>query len=131
MRDWSQKFLDALAETCNVSLSCQRAGIGRTVAYDYRKQNKRFAAAWARALEIGVGSLEDEAIRRARDGTDKGIYHDGKWIATEKRYSDTLLIFLLKAHKPDVYNPPQKLEHTGKGGGVIELQWPGLPSEGE
>lgn len=80
--EWSPVFLEALRESANVSASCQKAGICRDTAYKHREKNDKFAHDWEQALEEAVDTLETVAWRRARD------------------YSDTLLIFLLKAHRP-------------------------------
>ena len=37
-----------------------------------------------------------------------------------REYSDTLLIFMLKARKPDVYRERASIEHTGANGGPLE-----------
>src|SRR5262245_35751476 len=41
---------------------------------------------------------------------------------TVKKYSDSLLMFLLKAHRPDKFRERQSIEHTGKDGGPIAYQ---------
>jgi hypothetical protein len=41
---------------------------------------------------------------------------------TVKKYSDSLLMFLLKAHRPDKFRERQSIEHTGKDGGPITYQ---------
>ena len=79
---WRPLFLEALANSANVLASCRAAGIGRTTAYKYRDQNPEFAKQWDQAIDEAVDTLEAAAWKRARD------------------YSDTLLIFLLKAHRP-------------------------------
>jgi len=96
-------FLEALSESCNVSKACDKAELGRSTAYDWRASDAGFAADWDRALEIGIGALEDEAHRRAFEGNDRPIVHLGKVTGTFKEYSDTLTIFLLKAHRPEKY----------------------------
>jgi len=57
--------------------------------------------------------LEAEAYRRAVEGVEKGVYHDGIRIDTERIYSDTLMVQALKAHDPDKYADRQKVEHRG------------------
>lgn len=42
-------------------------------------------------------------------------------VATVKEYSDTLTIFLLKAHRPERFRDNSKLELTGANGGPVEL----------
>ncbi len=47
--------------------------------------------------------LEDEAIRRARDGVTIPVFYAGKEVGAIRRPSDTLLMFLLRAHRPERY----------------------------
>lgn len=78
-------FLESLSDKPIVSVACERATVSRSRAYDERKADPAFKAAWDEALESSLEALEDEARRRALS------------------ISDTLLIFLLKAHAPDKY----------------------------
>lgn len=55
------------------------------------------------ALDIGADSLEDEAVRRARDGYDKPVYQQGQCVGQVRKYSDTLMVFLLKGARPKKY----------------------------
>lgn len=41
--------------------------------------------------------------------------------ATMRKYSDTLLIFTLKAHAPQKYRDNQSIELTGKDGGAVQF----------
>lgn len=81
-------------------------------AYDWREADSDFAAAWDRAKAIGMDALEDEATRRAFEGIDKPIVHQGVITDTIKEYSDTLAIFLLKGGKPEKYK--DRVEHSGQ-----------------
>lgn len=63
---------------------------------------------------MGVVSLEAEARRRAMDGVDEPVYHKGEVVGHVRKYSDTLLIFLLKAHRPHKYRDNYKIEHGGQ-----------------
>jgi len=58
-------------------------------------------------------ALEDEAIRRAHDGTMKPVFHGGKKVGEVREYSDKLLIFLLKGCKPEKYAVRRKFKHSG------------------
>jgi len=118
MRRWEARFLQALEETAHVTDSATQAGITRQAAYNYRHEDAEFAAKWDQALQVGICTLEDEAVRRARDGVEEPIYQRGEYMGTMRRYSDTLLIFLLKSHKPSVYNTPQRVEGTGPDGAI-------------
>jgi hypothetical protein len=83
--DWGGRFLEVLRSTCNVRLSADAAGIDRDTAYRRRQRDPEFARLWAQAEQDGIDVLEAQARARALS------------------QSDTLLIFLLKAHRPEVY----------------------------
>lgn len=122
-------FCAALAETCNVGKACAAVGIARQTAYEWRDEIPEFAERWDKALKVGVSALEDEAHRRAFEGVDDPLTHQGQFtylppdpdagegakpvIATVKKYSDTLAIFLLKAHDPEKYRDNAKIEMSG------------------
>ena len=57
-----------------------------------------------RAADVqATETLEHEAWRRARDGVAEPVYQHGKLVGTVQRFSDSLLMFLLRARRPDVY----------------------------
>lgn len=113
-------FCTALTETCNVGKACKAVDIARQTAYRWRDEIPAFAEAWDRAMRVGVSALEDEAHRRAFDGIDKPIVHQGVVMDTCKEYSDTLAIFLLKAHAPDKYRDNVRQEVVGPNGGPLQ-----------
>src|SRR5690242_10650815 len=102
--EWRPLFLAALRNSGNIRAACQAAGINRTVAYDHRAADAGFAAAWAEALEDAVDVLEAMARKRALE------------------MSDTLLIFLLKSHRPHIYRETYRHELTDGQGGPLRLQ---------
>ena len=114
------KFLEALRNTANVSASCQIAGLPRSCVYDWRAADPEFAADWAAAVELGCDALEDEAVRRGCEGHLKPVFHQGKEVGAIREYSDTLLIFMLKARRParfrDNYVPSQ---NDGGDGAIV------------
>jgi len=110
-------FIDALRDGRSITAACIDAGIGRQTAYDWREADKAFAKAWDDAIEEGTDRLEDEAHRRARDGTQKPIYQGGKRVGVINEYSDTLMIFLLKARRRSKFGDKQEV--TGADGGPI------------
>lgn len=113
----------ALAETGQVKKAAATIGASRLGVYKLRERDKNFAAAWDEAKRVAAIALEDEAHRRAmgwhdprldKDGnvltdlaTGEGLYHP---IA---KYSDTLLIFLMKGLMPETYGERQQLQHSG------------------
>lgn len=72
-------------------------------AYRWREVDPQFAADWDKAKAIGLEALEDEATRRAFEGTSKPVFHLGTVCGTIREYSDTLTIFLLKGGKPEKF----------------------------
>jgi len=98
-----KKFLTAIAETGNITEACRLAQTTRTTVYRHKAADPDFAAKWEEAEEAAADMLEKEAWRRAVDGVEKGVYHEGKLVDVQKHYSDTLLIFLLKGRRPETY----------------------------
>ncbi len=106
-------FLEALAQTGSVSRAAKAAAVHRSTAYDARHAEPEFAALWAEAEEISVQEMEAEGRRRAVEGTLKPVFQGGKQVGEVREYSDTLLIFLLKARRPDVYRDNAKVVVAG------------------
>lgn len=106
-RDWKTPFLAELAECGSVKAACRKAGVDRSHAYDTRQKDADFAGAWDIAKIEGGETLEDEARRRAVDGTDKPVFHQGVQCGTIREYSDSLLAILLKANNPAKFREPK------------------------
>lgn len=117
-RERRNKFLDALRQTGNVTAACEAAYVDRRTAYREKKSNAEFSRAWDEALEIAIEGMELEARRRAVEGRDEPVFgriakdRDGV-VGHIRKYSDVLLIFLLKAHKPAIYRETVNLKHSG------------------
>lgn len=108
------KFIAALATTGNVTLSCKLAEFNRRAAYDRKNSDPAFAEKWEAALELGIDALEDEATRRALEGTEKPVFHQGVICGHVKEFSDTLMIFMLKSRRPEKFKDRISNEITGK-----------------
>jgi hypothetical protein len=74
--------------------------------YRWRDKWSTFADDWDEAIDDACDMLEAEAWRRAIE-----------------KNSDRLLMFLLKAHRPNKYKDRSAVEHSGDGGGPIVLMW--------
>ena len=103
-------FLKALAESGHVLASARRAHVSPAHVYRCRNRFPAFRQAWDDALAVAVESLETEARRRALDGWEDPVYYQGQPVGAIRRYSDRLLIVLLQAHKPELYNQQQIAE---------------------
>lgn len=102
--DRTGAFLAALAETCNVTEACKIARVDRSTIYKWRKEDKKFAKDWETTFVIASDLLEDEAVRRAKEGVEEPVYQGGKQVGTVRKYSDQLLMFLLKGAKKEKYS---------------------------
>jgi len=111
--DWKPAFLQAFLETGLIVASCDRVGIGRTTAYEARQQDEEFALAWADIEERVTEQMEAELKRRAVDGVEKPVFQGGRHVGSVQEYSDTLLIFALKARRPEKYRENVRVEHGG------------------
>lgn len=110
---WHKPFLASLKAGSTLKDACAAAGISKQNAYQARQRDEAFAVAWAEAWEDGAEVMEAELFRRAVTGIDKPVYQGGKLVGVIREYSDTLLIFGLKARKPETYRENQRIEHVG------------------
>lgn len=62
--------------------------------------------------------LVDEARRRAHDGWDEPVWHQGEQVGLVRKYDSTMLIFLIKRHFPE-YRESSRLALTDADGGSI------------
>lgn len=108
-----ERFLLALAISANVTQSCRVSGLDRQTAYDWRRNDPKFAENWDQALELGTDALEDEAIRRGTEGVKRPVYQGGKLVGYVQEHSDVMLIFMLKARRPMVFRDRADLNVTG------------------
>ncbi|MCH7474353.1 MAG: hypothetical protein IIA27_06745 [Gemmatimonadetes bacterium] len=85
-------------------LACEVAGVGRSSHYRWLEKDPEYREAFELAKEDAADILEAEAYRRAVEGVEKPVgWYKGKPGGTVREYSDILLIFLLKALRPEKY----------------------------
>lgn len=101
--DWIETFLSAIMQGSSVTDATNLVGVHITLPYKRRTTDEAFKRAWREAADIGTEFLEQEAARRAYHGTLKPVFHKGEQCGFVREYSDTLMIFLLKARKPEMY----------------------------
>ena len=81
-----QTFLVAYQLGLTVEQAAQLAGVSARAAYYWRDKDHDFAQAWHTSRDRLVEALEMQAFQRAANG------------------SDRMLTFLLKSHRPEIYN---------------------------
>jgi AcrR family transcriptional regulator len=113
-----EKFLATLARGLSITAACAEAGIGRSTAYHWRDIDEVFAAEWETALEQGTDVFEDEARRRAIEGTDRPVFYEGRQVGSIREYSDTLMVLMLKARRPTVFR--ERIDHAHSGHMTLE-----------
>ena len=101
LKGWRGKFIRALRKNPNVTAAARAGGINRTHAYWMRDRDEGFAELWKDAIQHSIDKLEEKAFRIAQEG-DPGM-----------------IMFLLRCHKPEQYNPSQKVDAALLGGIVI------------
>jgi hypothetical protein len=94
-RRWEDRFFEVFEDSGLVVEAAKAAGISRTQVYRTKAEDEDFAARWAEVEEWSTEQLEQIAYKRAADG------------------DTTLVIFLLKARRPDVYRESQYVQHGG------------------
>jgi len=83
-----------------IGKAASAAGIGRQMFNQWLEEDEGFRADFQDAHQEIVEMLEAEAIRRACQRLEKKVYHGGQELTTKTKYSDALLMFLLKALDP-------------------------------
>lgn len=118
-------FLSCLRITGNVRSAATAAKIGRTTHYAWLKSDPDYAEAVQDAYDDAIDGLEAEAVKRAKDGVEELVLHQGKPVMIDdvnggqkplirKKYSDLLLIFMLKAARPQKYAHFSVVKGTGE-----------------
>jgi hypothetical protein len=87
--------------------------VDRTSHYNWLRERPEYAAEFEAAREQVAGLLEDEATRRAYQGTMRPVTVAGQMVMVTE-FSDRLLEFLLKCRNRPVFGDRQEL--TGKDG---------------
>src|SRR3989442_5494058 len=103
-------FLEAYAKIGTVVHAAQHVGLPRRTHYKWLQKDRTYAAQFAEAEEEAVQHLEREARRRAMVGVEEPVYYKGEVCGTVRKYSDVLLMFLLKSKRPALYRDHQAVD---------------------
>ena len=96
-------FIEALAETASVGRAATAVNMSRVSCYQLRNhpQGSDFRRAWDAAVDAGVAHLKDIAFERAVEGRLDPVWQKGKLVGHKRKYSDGLLMFLLRQYGVD------------------------------
>lgn len=113
-------FLKALSLGKTKKAAAEEAGLCLRGLYRLRRADEIFAARWQAAIaacaDLPADPLELEAQRRAVSGTEKPVYRGGTLVGHTTDYSDSMLMFLLKAKYPEKYDRTRSKAQKPEGG---------------
>lgn len=127
-------FLEAFAELGTVTHAAKAAGVDRSAPRRWAESDEDFRAAWDAAQEQASDALEREARRRAIEGFEEPVVYQGQftWIEddetgerrplTIRKYSDALLIFLLKGNRPAKFRDNSTVELSSPGSSAVKVE---------
>jgi hypothetical protein len=112
--DWGPTFITMLYKGASIAQAARSAGVSEPTPYRRRKEDETFRAAWMEAGIVRTALLKQEACRRAYHGTLKPIFYKGVKCGVERRYSDNLLMFLLKQRDPSFRDSGIQINNTSQ-----------------
>jgi hypothetical protein len=83
-----QLFLETLRSCTSIKEACRVSGIPRSTIYHWRDTNKRFNKLLELANDDANDTIEDEIIRRGKDGVEEPLVSMGKLVYTEEALRD-------------------------------------------
>jgi hypothetical protein len=110
-------LLDNFRRTGNITLACEAAGVQRNQYYVWKEHVPGFVEAFAKPI-----SRRPSASRPRRGAVlsfgvtrERPLLYQGQVVTTEviTEYSDQLLMFLLRARKPEVYRDCRDVRFSG------------------
>jgi len=116
-----KRFLEQLyANGGNITRTLDDLNITRTAYYTYLKKTtdtvKQFNKQIDETIEQASQVLISEANRRAYHGVDEPVFYKGEVVGHVKKYSDSLLMFLIKGYDKRFVD---RREVSGPDGGPI------------
>lgn len=94
----------------NATKALKAANAGRGWVYRWRQNDSEFHDAFEEARTCGAEILKDEAHRRAHEGVEQAVWYQGEVAGYVQKYSDTLLMFLIKQADPS-YREHFQVDH--------------------
>lgn len=96
-------FLEEYKQCATVTHAAKIALIARQRHYKWLDSDPAYAKAFEEAKIAATDALVAEARRRATQGVEEAVYYKGEVVGTIRKYSDSLLIFLMKGAMPETY----------------------------
>jgi hypothetical protein len=130
-------FLHGYALTGSVKFAAHAAKVKRANHYDWKANDALYAEAFKLAEAMAADALVDEAKRRAQFGVEDYILYQGEVVTIERvdadgvvtraplmkrKYSDSLLQFLLEGLKPDTFHERREIAHSAPDGLKVDVE---------
>lgn len=104
------RYLAALPKVWTTQLALKAAGATRSQLARWREEDAAFCVQ-ERQVQEGISDLlEAEAVRRAFRGVRKPVYQGGLLAGHITEYSDQLLMFMLKAMRPERFRERSEVQ---------------------
>lgn len=103
-------WINEFVRTGRQDKACKVSGIPRQTVYKRTRQDIEFGKFVQEVRDMTMDSLEDEAIRRARDGWNEPQYFKGELQGFVRKYDSGLLTFMLMHGRPEKYRPKKEVE---------------------
>ena len=121
IRNWKPKFCEILEQRYSVSAACDALGISRSAAYRHRREDTKFAADWDQAWNRIIDKLEQVTLDRAINGWKEEVYQSGELVGYKRRFSNALMIFMLKCNRGEKFKETGEMRLTGADGEAIKM----------
>lgn len=112
-REQWKRYLRYLSVTGAKYKSAAKADISKGRVERIIKADPRRAVEEDEALVKYLEKLESEADRRGVEGFDQDVYYEGEVVGQQKKFSDPLLMFRMKALHPERYRERTEVKHDG------------------
>lgn len=97
-------FLTAFRNLSLQGKACVEIGISQDAVADWRESDPDFERAYLKAELRLLPKLHDQLVDRVLNGVERGIYYEGAKVATEREFSDKLLLAAIAARDPRYRN---------------------------
>lgn len=104
IHDRQTEFLLAFVQVGTIRAAAEMCGFTSNCCSDWRARDPSFEARFVQAKRDAADLLEEEARRRAVEGVLDPVFYKGEVCGHVRKYSDGLLIKLLKAYRPERFS---------------------------
>ena len=106
-------FLETLLEVGVLTTAAKMIGVNHGTIYVHMEKDPMFKQLVDEVMEQSIDDMEAEAIRRGVRGVKEPVWYQGKIVGYQYRPSDKMLEMVLKAKRPEQYNPRQNITLSG------------------